>query len=131
MGQPITVTDGICFAFPDMLLTPSPGGTDIPVPYPNIARLSEAEGTSPDVLAGGKPVVLEDSTIPNSSGGEAGTSGGVISDTQLEECSFTGFSATVKANGRGVVRQGDPTEQNSGNTVGTVMAGVPTVLVGG
>lgn len=129
MAKPATVTDGVCFAFPDVLLTPGPSG-DIPVPYPNIAQLADATGTSPDVMVGGKPVVLEDSEIPSSTGGEPGVNGGVTSGTHLSKCTFTSFSGTVKANGKGLVRQLDTTSQNDGNTTGQVMAGVANVLVG-
>jgi hypothetical protein len=37
----------------------------------------------------------------------------------------------VKANGKGIVRLGDSTTQNNQNAVGTVLGGLPTVLVGG
>jgi hypothetical protein len=131
MGQPITVTDGICFAFPDVCLTPAPPSAPVPIPYPNIAQLADATGTASTVNAGGKPVVTEASSIPASSGDEAGSNGGVTSGTTREECKFTTFSATVKANGNGIVRLGDSTSQNKQNAVGTVLGGLPTVLVGG
>jgi hypothetical protein len=132
MGQPITVTDGICFAFPDVCLTPAPPSpSPVPIPYPNIAQLSDASGTATNVNAGGKPVVTEDSSIGSSSGDEAGTSKGVSSGTTQGECKFTSFSQTVKANGKGIVRLGDSTSQNGGNAVGTVLGGLPSVLVGG
>jgi hypothetical protein len=131
MGQPITVKDGICFAFPDVCLTPSPAGTDVPLPYPNIAQLSEADKTATSVKAGGKQVVTEASVIEKSKGGEAGTSGAVSNGAKLSKCTFTGFSKTVKANGKGVVRLGDSTKQNEGNAVGSVLGGLPSVLVGG
>jgi uncharacterized Zn-binding protein involved in type VI secretion len=83
-----------------------------------------------NVKAGGKPVVHEGSAISSSTGGEAGTGKGVASGTQLGECTFTSFSTTVKVNGKSVVRQGDPTSQNGGNATGSVMVGLPTVLVG-
>lgn len=130
MAKPVTVTDGICFAFPDVLLTPAPPSADIPIPYPNIAQLSDATGTSPDVFVGGQSVVLEDSEIPSSSGGEAGVNGGVTNGAHLSKCTFTSFSSTVKANGKGLVRQLDTTSQNDGNATGQVMAGVANVLVG-
>lgn len=129
MARPIATTTGICFAFPDVRNTPTPAGT-VPMPYPNVAQLSAADGASTDVTAGGKPVVLEDSTIGSSSGGEPG-SGGAVAPTQSEDCTFTSWSSTVTANGKGVVRQGDTTAQDKGNATGTVMVGLPTVLVGG
>ena len=131
MGQPITVTDGICFAFPDVCLTPAPPGPPVPIPYPNIAQLSDATGTASTVNAGGKPVVTEASSIANSSGDEAGSTGGVTSGVFGKECKFSTFSTTVKANGKGIVRMGDSTTQNNQNAVGTVLGGLPTVLVGG
>ena len=129
MANPIATKTGICFAFPDILKTPTPGG-EVPMPYPNIAQLSAAEKTATNVNAGGKPVILKDSEIPNSSGGEPGVGGGVVSGKHLRECKFADSSKTVKANGKGIVRQFDPTEQNGGNAKGQVMVGLPTVLVG-
>jgi uncharacterized Zn-binding protein involved in type VI secretion len=126
MAQPITVTDGVCFAFPDVCQTPSPGGP-VPIPYPNIAQLSSATDTASSVNAGGKPVVIETSSIATSSGDEAGTGG----PGPIGKCTFTTFSKTVKANGKGIVRLGDTTSQNAGNAVGAVLGGLPTVLVGG
>lgn len=129
MAKPIATTTGICFAFPDVLNTPSPSGT-VPLPYPNIAQLSAAQGTATTVNAGGKPVILKDSQIPNSSGGEPGSGGGVTQPHYLGACTFADSSLTVKANGKGIVRQFDATEQNGGNARGQVMVGLPTVLVG-
>lgn len=128
MAKPIARKDGICFAFPDVRRTPTPAGT-IPMPYPNVAQLSQATGTSPNVNAGGKPVILEDSSIGSSSGGEPG-SGGPVATPKDKDCAFTSASKTVKANGKGVVRQGDTTAQDRGNATGAVMVGLPTVLVG-
>lgn len=133
MGKPIARTEGICMAFPDMLFTPTPSG-QVLLPYPNIAQLSDAQDASPDVKAGGKAVITEASQIPTSTGGEAGTAGGNKSGTFNQKCTFTEFSGTVKANGKGIVRQLDQTSQNNdnaqGNAQGSVMAGFPTVLVG-
>jgi hypothetical protein len=84
MGQPITVTDGICFAFPDVCLTPAPPSPPIPVPYPNIAQLADATGTASNVNAGGKPVVIDGSTISQSTGDEAGSNGGVTREGQRQ-----------------------------------------------
>ena len=126
MPQPIAVADGICFAFPDILQTPI-GTATAPVPYPNIAQLADAIGTASSVNAGGKAVIVEDSEIPSSSGGEAGTG----EPEQNLKCTFTSFSGTVFANGKKVVRQFDSTSQNNDNAVGQVMTGLATVLVGG
>jgi hypothetical protein len=130
MAKPIATKTGICFAFPDVLKTPTPGG-EVPMPYPNIAQLSSANGAATNVNAGGKAVILKDSEIPSSSGGEPGVGGGVVeAGKHLKECIFTTSSNTVKANGKGIVRQFDTTKQNGGNAQGQVMVGLPTVLVG-
>lgn len=128
MGKPIARTEGICMAFPDILLTPAPPSAPVSLPYPNIAQLADAQNVSSDVKAGGKAVILDGSEIPTSTGGEAGTAGGP--GTFNQKCTFSEFSGTVKANGKGIVRQLDQTSQNNGNAQGFVMAGFPTVLVG-
>ena len=130
MANPIATKNGICFAFPDILQTPTPPGGQLPMPYPNIAQLSAAEDTATNVNAGGKPVILKSSKISSSAGGEPGVGGGVSSGTHLGKCTFTKSSETVKANGKGIVRQFDTTDQNGGNAKGQVMVGFPTVLVG-
>jgi len=129
MAKPIATKTGICFAFPDVLKTPTPGG-EVPMPYPNIAQLSDASGTASNVKAGGKEVILETSEIASSTGGEPGVGGGVKVSKHLKECKFKTSSKTVKANGKGIVRQFDTTEQNGGNASGQVMVGLSTVLVG-
>jgi hypothetical protein len=131
MGQPICPTQGIAFAFPDVCQTPTPGGT-VPVPYPNIAQLSSAQDVAEDLLLGpaGLNAVLRDSTVPTSSGDEAGTAGGVTSGSIMGECQVTGASATVLYGGRGIARFGDSTSQNDGNAVGTLLGAFSTVLVG-
>jgi hypothetical protein len=134
MGKPITTTEGgICFAFPDVCTTPA-APSPVPVPYPNIGQLADATLTATNVNARGNPVVLQNSTVSTTTGDEAGTAGGgVQSGTIKGPVTFTSFSSTVKANGQGVVRMFDSTDQNKGtkaNAVGTVLGGVPTVLVG-
>jgi superfamily II DNA helicase RecQ len=44
---------GVCFAFPDVCLTPAPPAPPIPIPYPNIGQVSSASKTDagPDVSA--------------------------------------------------------------------------------
>lgn len=125
MPKPIARKVGICFAFPDVLDTPTPSGTT-PIPYPNIAQLSAADGASENVNAGGEAVILKTSEIGNSSGGEAGSA----NVPHLDKCTFEEASESVKANGEGIVRQFDQTSQNDGNATGMVMVGFPTVLVG-
>jgi hypothetical protein len=140
MGQPIATKKAgfTCFAFPDVCLTPAPPGSPVPIPYPNIGQLSDAVNTSDsstgtgEVKVGGDHVILANtSEIPTTTGDEAGTAGGVTSGTTKGKVEFTGGSSTVTIHGKQVVRMGDTTKQNNGNAVGTVLGGVPNVLVGG
>jgi uncharacterized Zn-binding protein involved in type VI secretion len=130
MAQPIAIADGIAFAMPDVCNTPAPPGSPVPIPYPNIAQLADATGTSADggaaVFAGGKAILLKDSIIPQSSGDEAGSA----SPTK-GKAEFTGGSSSVKIHGKEVVRFGDTTSQNGGNATGSVLSSPVTVLVGG
>ena len=131
MGQPIATktAGGICFAFPDVCLTPTPGGP-VPIPYPNTGDLGQAVKVSTSVTIGGKPVILADSEIPTTTGDEPGSVGGVSSGMIKGKVTFVTFSTKVKVEGKGVVRLGDTTQQNNGNAVGTVLYGEPTILGG-
>lgn len=127
MGQPITTKgQGICFAFPDVCLTPAPPSpSPVPVPYPNIGQLSDASGTASSVKAGGSEVVTSASEIPTTTGNEP------ANPPIQGKVQFVSFSMTVKAEGNNIVRMFDTTTQNAGNAVGQVLGGFPTVLVGG
>lgn len=64
---------------PDTCLTPAPPAPPVPVPYPNIAQLAATNGASTKVLVENKETVVVGSKVPNSSGDEAGSNGGVVS----------------------------------------------------
>lgn len=145
MARPIATTAaGICFAFPDVMLTPTSGGP-VPVPYPNLAQQSSAQSTSDGsvgtgpVKVRGKPVLLASSEIPTSTGGEAGSAGGGVTNGQYPPgtCWFPQGSISVQIHNHAVQRVGDPTEQNAtaegapGNAKGTILGGEPTVAIGG
>ena len=130
MGKPITTkSGGICFAFPNVCKTPV-GPAVVAIPYPSIGQLSDTTGTASDVKAGGNEVVIKSSTIPSTTGDSAGSLLGVKSNTVSGPVSFKSASGTVFANGQGVVRMFDQTEQNKDNAVGVVLGGFPQVLVG-
>ena len=130
MGKPITTkSGGICFAFPNVCLTQA-GPATVPIPYPSIGQLSATTGTASDVKAGGSEVVIKSSTISSTTGDSAGHTGVKSGQPVSGNVTFKSASNTVFANGSGVVRMFDQTEQNSGNAVGTVLGGLPTVLVG-
>ena len=136
MAQPIAIADGIAMAPADVCNTPAPPSAPVPVPYPNIAQLADATGTSIDggdpVYAAGKAILLEDSEIPQSTGDEAGSAGGVSSGVTRGKTTFTGASSSVFIHGKAVVRFGDPTmHNNSNNAPGSVLSSPVTVMVGG
>lgn len=131
MGRPICPAKGIAFAFPDVCLTPSPGGP-VPIPYPNIAQLSDATETADQLQVGGLKVLLQGSKVSSSSGDEGGTAGGGVASGMIQgEMEVTSGSTTVLYGGKGVARFGDPTTQNKQNAVGSLLGAFPTVLVGG
>lgn len=74
-----TKAGGICFAMPDVCLTPAPPAPPVPTPYPNTAQLAAAIGTVPTVLIDYKEPLVQGSTIPMSMGDEPGVNLGVIS----------------------------------------------------
>jgi Toxin PAAR-like domain len=112
-----TKQDGQCIAFPDACLVPP---VPTPTPFPNLALCRDAEATSSRVLACNKEVVVENSIIPQSSGDEAGSAGGVVSGMNKGPCRFTSYSSRVFAEGKKVVVHTSTTGQNgvSANAVG-------------
>jgi hypothetical protein len=107
--------DGQCPAFPDVCKTPSPGGP-IPIPYPNIAMLTDAQSCSSDVKIQGKKVFLAKSEISMSTGDEAGSAGGgVVSNKIKGEAKPKKSSSKVKVEGSPVVYHSCPFGQNGSN----------------
>jgi uncharacterized Zn-binding protein involved in type VI secretion len=106
----------------DVCMTPPPPPAGpIPVPYVNIAQASDLTKGSKTVKIDGEPTALEDvSEISTSSGNEPGSQPpkGVISATNKGKASFTMWSFTVKVEGKGVCRHGDPMFQNEASTPG-------------
>jgi hypothetical protein len=98
-----TKAGGTCFAMPDVCLTPAPPAPPIPVPYPNTAQWASADGAVSKVLIELKETVVEGSKIPNSSGDEAGTNGGVTSGVNMKEVQPKQYSSKVIAEGKKVV----------------------------
>ena len=104
-------SSGIATAFPDVCKTPSPGGP-IPIPYPNIAQSSDTAQGSQTVKIDGNPIMLKDSNFSTSTGDEAGSAGGVASNTTKGKAEFVNYSFDVKVEGRNVPRLGDLMLQN-------------------
>jgi Domain of unknown function (DUF4150) len=98
-----TKAGGMCFAMPDVCLTPAPPAPPIPVPYPNIAQMAAANGAVDKVLIELKETVAEGAKIPSSSGDEAGTNGGVSSGVNMGPAEPKVFSSKVFVKGKKVV----------------------------
>lgn len=90
---------------PDTCKTPAPPAGPVPIPYPNIGMLTDADGgsTSQKVKIVNKKAVLMTSKLTKSSGDEAGTAGGVVSGANMKEVTFKLGSNTVKIEGKKIV----------------------------
>ncbi len=95
-----TKAGGVYFAMPDVCLTPAPPAPPVPVPYPNTAQLASANGTVSKVVIENKETVVEGSKVPNSSGDEAGTNGGVTSGVNMGPATPKQFSSKVFFGGK-------------------------------
>ena len=109
-----TKAAGVCFAFPDVCLVPA-APNPIPTPFPNIGQCSDATGTVSSVLVENKEVLVETSTLPQSSGDEAGTGGSVVSGTFRGVVKFKTASSKVYAKGKRVILFGAVTAHNGDN----------------
>jgi RHS repeat-associated protein len=107
---------------PDLCRVP---GVPPPVPFPNhvpSARLSA--GATVRTTIGGAPIWTSAGQLgPPSEPAHAGVGGGVQSGTYRAEAKAITYSRDVLAEGNPVVRTGDRTTHNHGNTVGLVVAG--------
>ncbi len=95
---------GQCACFPDVCKTPTPGGP-VPIPYPNIAMLTQAKGgtLSKRVKIMGKKTATTKTEISMSSGDEPGSLGGVISNRFKGPAKFKKGSSRVKVEGSPIV----------------------------
>lgn len=99
-------SNGVAPSFPDVCKTPSPAGP-IPIPYPNIAQSSDTAQGSKTVKVEGNPIMLQGSNFAMSTGDEAGSAGGVASNTIKGKAEFVNYSFDVKVDGKSVPRLGD------------------------
>ncbi len=105
---------GIATAFPDTCKTPSPGGP-VPIPYPNVAKSSDAAKVTTTVKVDGNGVMVKGSIFAMSTGDEAGTALGVVSNKIKSTAEFKVYSTDVKFEGKTVARLSDPMGQNQGS----------------
>jgi len=109
---------GVSPAFPDVCKTPSPAGP-IPIPYPNIAMSSDTSEGSSSVKADGNPIMLKSSSFSMSTGDEAGSAQGVVSNKIKGKACPLLYSFDVKVDGENVFRMTDMMLQNSGSPANT------------
>src|SRR5216110_328902 len=108
---------GMSTAFPDVCKTPSPAGP-VPIPYPNIGQASDTSDGPTKVKTDGEMPMVKGAKYSKSSGDEAGSLFGVVSNKNMGECEFMMYSFDVKFEGKNVCRMGDPLFHNKKNIMG-------------
>ena len=106
--------------FPDVCKTPAPPAPPVPIPYPNVARSSDAADTATTVKADGESIMLKKSVFSSSTGDEAGSIGGVVSNCTKGKAQFIAYSFDVKAEGQNVPRNLDMMKQNGSGSYNAV-----------
>jgi len=125
---------GQCFAFPDTCKTPTPGGP-VPIPYPNIAMVNQASGSScaKKVKICGKKAVHKKTKISMSSGDEAGCAGGgVISSKMKGAVNYKMGVSKVKIEGNDAINHLKMSGHNGSNAnapPGTQVAPSQTTVI--
>jgi hypothetical protein len=112
-------SSGMAMSFPDVCKTPTPAGP-VPIPYPNIAQSSDTADGSSTVKVDGNPIMLKSSNFRMSSGDEAGSAMGVVSNKIKGKAIPINASFDVKVDGKNVFRLTDPMQTNcasNGNAV--------------
>lgn len=93
--------------FPDVCKTPAPPAGPIPIPYPNMAQSSDTDQGTKTVKVNGNPAMTKASNFKMSSGDEAGSLGGVVSNKTKGKAYPQLYSMNVKFEGENVVRLTD------------------------
>jgi hypothetical protein len=121
---------GISIAFPDVCKTPAPPSpSPIPIPYPNIAKSSDTSQGSKTVKCDGNPVCLKDSNFMISTGDEAGSVGGMVSNKIIGKAEFINYSFDVKIEGKNVARAFDLMLHNDKNTPPFPVLQIPIITM--
>ncbi|API87215.1 DUF4150 domain-containing protein [Francisella uliginis] len=108
----IVAGEGFSMGDADICKTPPEGE---PIPYPNMAQLCQMEGFAENFTIAGQFVGTLQSTIPMSTGDEAGELGGVISEEESGECKPMEGSELVLVNGEPAQHTGVAQSHNSMN----------------
>ncbi|MEY4588984.1 MAG: hypothetical protein RL497_1060 [Pseudomonadota bacterium] len=108
---------GMSAVFPDVCKTPTPAGP-VPIPYPNIGKASDTMKGPTSVKTDKQMPMVKGAVYIMSTGDEAGSAMGVISNKIKGECEFMLYSFDVKFEGKNVCRMGDPLFHNNKNIMG-------------
>jgi hypothetical protein len=106
---------GMALGFPDVCKVPAPPAPPIPMPFPNMIDLTQAQGTSNKVKFAGAPVITDASEAPSSMGDEPGVAGGVVSGVNKGPGAFKLGAFNVKVEGNAVVTLLKLTAHNGSN----------------
>ena len=101
--------------FPNVCKTPAPPLPPIPLPYPNMAEMSDLIKGSTSVLFEGSSVAIDGAQLKKSSLDQQGKAGGIKSGKNGHTAEWSAFSFDVKVEGKGVCRKGDLLTSNGGN----------------
>lgn len=130
-----TTGGGNGLAAPDTCKTPAPPPAgQAPIPYPNTAMLNTALAPtcSLKVKIMGSSAVTKNTTIPTTSGDEAGVIGGVVSGMNLGQAAFKTGVVKVKIEGNEAINQMKPIACNGSNAnapAGVVVAPSQTKVI--
>jgi hypothetical protein len=125
---------GSATALPDVCKVPAPPAPPVPTPFPNIAQLAQANGStcSSRVRILNKKACTVQTEISRTSGDEAGTLKGVVSNMNMDKATFRQGSMSVKVEGHAIVTHLKPTAHNGSNAnapMGTQLAPSQTSVI--
>jgi len=123
-------SNGVLMSFPDVCKTPTPGGP-VPIPYPNLAKSSDVMNGPATVKMDGSMILTKGACIMVSTGDEAGSALGVVSNRIKGKAECVNYSFDVKVEGKNVCRLGDPAQSNMGSANSICPAVVQTPLYAG
>lgn len=106
----------------DVCKTPAPPAPFVPVPYPNTGIRSTAVPTQYTVMILSQPMHTIGTMIPTSQGDQAGSLGGVASNTIMGPVQNTKGSTAMFCSGQPVTRLSDPNTHNLNNAPGMTVA---------
>ncbi len=110
---------GKCIMFPDVCKVPAPPAPPIPTPFPDLGQSSDTSSGTESVKADGESLMVKGACFSKTSGDEAGSLGGMVSNTTRGKAEFVNYSFDVKAEGKNMARLADPMFGNKGSAANT------------